>query len=166
MTPEVNDAVRNALMALVNDEGLLTAEAVKAAWQADPTGLLAPFFTADANEAANLRWLEEARTLIRKVELQYDDAWLKGPVPAFVSLMPDRQREGGGYRPTTQVLSNQRLRAELLATAKKELEAWARRHKMLRGFVLQVMQAGGIPAGGILSEAELAAAAQEGGEAA
>lgn len=170
MVREVNDAVVVALreICVANEEQLLKAQAVVDAWRANPTGLFAPYFTADVQEAAQKYWLEEARELIRTVELRYDESWLRGPVPAYVSLIGDRGKEGGGYRQTTQVLTNQQLRAELVETARRELAAWARRHKMLRGFVFQVMQAGGIPPGGILSEAEIAAAAAEmqGGEAA
>jgi hypothetical protein len=158
MKKNENDAVLAALkvIAEADPEQLLRPEAVVAA-AAEPSSPLNSHFTWDDSVAASQWRLEEARQLIRSVELAYDESWLKGPVPAYVSLTRDRgNKNGGGYRSTPQVLTNPQLRAELLATAKRELEGWVRRHRVLRGFVAQVALAGQIE--GILSADELAAA--------
>jgi len=163
MVTEINDAVRNEMLALLDDDGLLKPEAVVAA-AANEASSMHKFFTWDDAKAAAKCRLEEARALIRNVECQYDENWLKGPVPAFVSLANDRGREGGGYRSTPAVLTNNQLRAELIATAKKELESWARRHKVLRGYVLNVLVASGIEPTGIFSESEIGLTVTGGGD--
>jgi hypothetical protein len=153
-----------------NPEKLLKPEAVVQAAQ-NPESPLHEHFTWDNDEAAAKYRLEEARTLIREVHLEYDKAWMRGPVPAFVSLSEDRgNRDGGGYRQTPQVLTNPQLRKELAATANRELASWARRHKMLKGLCLAVLDAAGIPASGVFTDHEISLAlaeqAQENGNAA
>ena len=163
MNQDINDQILSQLRAIAqaDQEQLLKPEAVVAA-ASDPASPLHEHFTWDDSVAASKWRLEEARQLIRSVECRYDESWLRGPVPAYVSLMRDRgNRDGGGYRETPVVLSNQQLRNELLATAQTELASWVRRHKILRAYVVTVAQAGGIPLEGVLSASEIAAAQRD-----
>jgi hypothetical protein len=124
-------------------EGLLTAESVVGA-AADPASPLHLFFEWDDSAAAAEYRLFQARSLIRKVRVTNPADLNAEPIPKFVSLMDDRQREGGGYRETAQVLANDELIAQLEATAKKELESWVHRHAMLTGLCKAVAEAAGI----------------------
>jgi hypothetical protein len=85
-----------------------------------------------------------------------------------VSLSTDRGN-GGGYRRTEEVLTNDQLRAELLKTAKQELAGWVRRHKMHRDLCIAVMRATGIHVNGIFADPDITlvhSRAHEGEEAA
>jgi hypothetical protein len=50
----------------------------------------------------------------------------------FVSLSPDRQRESGGYRVMTEVLSNTEMRAQLLKDAMTDLELFRDKYRKLK----------------------------------
>lgn len=64
--------------------------------------------------------LEQARKLIRvHVEVLQND---NRPFRAYVSLDSDRQKPGGGYRTTVDVLKHKNRREELLAEIIQELE--------------------------------------------
>lgn len=122
---------------LSNPNGLLLpADVVEAA--KNPKHCLHGQFTWDVEKAAAKWWLEEARAVIRVV-FEADD----NDAPAFVSLIDDRNNEGG-YRRTPQVLSSAELSEQLIATAKMELRGWMERHKMLTDLVSKVGKAAGI----------------------
>ena len=73
--------------------------------------------------AAAAAWrLQQARQLINVV-VRYEDVAPGKSIPCrvFVSLMPDRQNEGGGYRLITSVMANDGRRLQLLADALAEL---------------------------------------------
>ena len=65
-------------------------------------------------------------------------------VPKYVSLGTDRKKPGGGYRETSQVLSNKELMFQLEETAKKDIDGVLRRYEMLKGLVARVRKAAGI----------------------
>lgn len=54
------------------------------------------------------------------------------PVQAYVSLYSDRNQAGGGYRPITEVLSQDDLRKQLLRQALKEFTTWEQRYSNLQ----------------------------------
>jgi len=130
------DAIRDA-----HPQKLLTTQRVVAAAR-DPKSPGHRYFTWDDKKAAH-RWrLDEAERLIRKVYVINQDSGAK--TPAFVSLLPDREKPGGGYRATAEVLSSKALRAQLELTAKAELRAWTERYQILTGLVSAVAKAAGI----------------------
>ena len=65
-------------------------------------------------------------------------------LPAFVSLIRDREGPRGGYRSTSDVLKNKALKEHLLATARIELQGWLKRYKMLTALAGAVAEAAGI----------------------
>lgn len=89
-------------------------------------------FTWDDTDAAHEYRLWQARQLIR-VSVEY----IKQPdkksveVRAFVSLTPDRQQKGGGYRHTVTVMSNKDMRRQLLSDALAELQVFERKYQGL-----------------------------------
>lgn len=124
-------------------DGLLVAEDIVAA-AANPKSAMHPFFEWDDSEAAKEWRLVQARFLIRKVMISNPTDMNQPPVPKFVSLMEDRQREGGGYRDVVEVITDAGLRAQLEETAKRELIAWSKRHSILTHLCQPVLQAAGI----------------------
>lgn len=126
------DTIRTALAEIkgTHPEGLLTAEAVVDAAR-HPDHPLHSFFTWDDTQAAEQWRLLQARGLIRKVRVLPSNDSDMPTVPKYVSLMSDRQREGGGYRETSDVLTDDDLLAELKATAAKELQGYLDRHACL-----------------------------------
>lgn len=87
-------------------------------------------FTWDDGEAAHQYRIWQARQLIRvSVEVL---AGTKETMDVFVSLSPDRERESGGYRVMTEVMSDSQLRAILLKDALEELEIFRDKYKKLK----------------------------------
>ena len=87
-------------------------------------------FTWDDAEAAHAYRIWQARQLIRvSVEVL---AGTKTEMDVFVSLSPDRQRDSGGYRIMTDVLSNQEMRAIMLKDALAELELFHEKYQKLK----------------------------------
>lgn len=126
------DSIKSA-----NRSGLLkTSEVVKAARDPDSPGHR--YFTWDDSKAAAKYRLEEAERLIRRVYLVTDDGTKQ---PAFLSLLPDREKPGGGYRATSEVISSKALREQLKLTATAELRAWTERYQMLTDLVGPVAKA-------------------------
>ena len=127
------DSIRAA-----NREGVLqAAEVVRAA--RNPQSIGHAYFTWDNTKAAEKCRLIEARDLIQKVYIVENADGSKQP--AYLSLLPDRERPGGGYRSTTEVLSSKALRAQLELTAKAELRGWTERYRMLTSLVTPVIKA-------------------------
>jgi hypothetical protein len=86
-----------------------------------PDSPLHEYFTWD-DDAAAYQWrLQQARQLIRVAVqvLPYEEPQFL--VRAFVSLTPDRQLEGGGYRAAVKVMASPTDRQQLLADALAEL---------------------------------------------
>lgn len=121
-----------------NKAGVLkSADVVRAA--RDPKSPGHSHFTWDDTKAAEKCRLIEAGQLIRKVYIVENATGAKSP--AFLSLLPDRERPGGGYRATPEVISSRALREQLVLTAKAELRAWTERYAMLSTLVTSVAAA-------------------------
>ena len=87
-------------------------------------------FEWDDTKAAHEYRLWQARELIRVyVKILPNN---KKPIRAFVSLYPDRQKAGGGYRPIDRVLINTDQRQQLLAQALKEFKYWQEKYQDLK----------------------------------
>ena len=113
--------VRNELLRIqaLNAGVLRAVDVVREA--ADPRSPLHDYFQWEDTVAAHQWRLQQARQLVRVcVEyLPYSEP--RYEVKAFVSLTPDRQLEGGGYRVMAQVLAAPPQRQQLLADALAEL---------------------------------------------
>lgn len=114
------------------NDGVLKAEAVVEAAR-PPDSPLHGSFTWDNSEAAE-RWrLHQARNLIR-VSVEYLNVPDSEPVKvsSFVSLTPDREQEGGGYRLMVNVMSRKDTRAQLLEDALAELKSFEDKYAGLK----------------------------------
>lgn len=128
----MSDAVIFELRRIYDENGgVLKPDAVVEAARPENSPLHSRF-TWDDNEAANQYRLWQARQLIR-VSVELIDIGHKEPVEvrAFVSLTPDREEEGGGYRRTVEVLSRAETRKQLLNDAVKELGEFEQKYKTL-----------------------------------
>lgn len=125
-------AVRDELERIRKEhsEGLLVPEEVVDNAR-HPDNPLHRFFDWSDDRAAEKWRLAQARSLIRQIKIVYPNDPEERLLPRYVSLTPDRNRSGGGYRPTREVLDNEQLRKELEATARKELMAWTQRYSLL-----------------------------------
>lgn len=115
-------------IAAAND-GMLRAEDV-VAFARDPATHLHGRFTWNNSKAAEQWRLMQARQIIR-VSITYLDN-VTEPVRAFVSLYSDRSTEGGGYRPSLNVLTTSDLREEMLADAFKDLQVLRHKYASLK----------------------------------
>lgn len=138
MTPSAIQAL--SALALADPEHLLKPAAVVEV-AANPASPLHPYFQWDDAKAGYAYRLAQARTLIRTVYVLNPEALKPTPTIAYVSLATDRTKPGGGYRAVPEVLASATLRASLLQTAQKELEAWMCRHAMLTELVEAVARA-------------------------
>jgi hypothetical protein len=117
------------LQRLKRADKLLPDAVVKAA--RNPSNPLHDQFEWDDKVAGHKYRLWQARVLISSVTIVRDEKAEK-PVPVFVSLMRDRVDEGGGYRALEEVLADEQMRGELLATALHELKAFQHRYHVYR----------------------------------
>ncbi len=119
--------------------GLLRAEDV-VAFARNPRTRLHRCFCWDDTEAARLYRLEQARAVIRVHVAVFPQSDKR--VRAWVSLLPDRLKRGGGYRSMASVLSDAARRKQMLADALAELS------------VLQAKYAGLTELAGVFTEIE------------
>lgn len=110
--------------------GLLRPEAIVQA-ATSPDSPLHKHFTWDNSAAAEAYRIWEARALIKRVQLYVEPLDIK--VKMFTSLGSDRAT-GFGYRLMTDVMASTDLRAEMLATALKELGTMQSRYQHLEEF--------------------------------
>ena len=89
-------------------------------------------FEWDDSVAAYSHRLWQARQVIRLTVTVLDSSAGKQCVPMYVSLMSDRQKDGGGYRAMVDVLTEGEQREELLRQALAELKAVKRRYEQLK----------------------------------
>jgi hypothetical protein len=108
--------------------GLLVPQKVVEAAQSK-TSPLHSCFQWDDTEAAQQYRIWQARQLIRVVVQQIDG--VSGKTPIFVSLHSDR-KDGDGYRVTTEVLSDDDRRSEMLADALAELNVVRKKYALLK----------------------------------
>lgn len=105
----------------------LTAETVLEV-AADSRSVLHKYVEWDDNKAAHAYRLEQARKLIRSVEVLVQDAKGKsGQLRAFYSV---RDVEGArSYMPIEYVFTNADTSAQVMRDAKQQLEGWMARYK-------------------------------------
>lgn len=122
-----NEAIRKELEQLKAAGVIQPADVVARA--SDPASAMHSWFQWDDTEAAQAYRLQQARQLLRVfVTVETKD---NKPVRAFVSLGTDRYGEGG-YRTMAEVLSDEEMRAQLLADAVKELRSAERKYRQLQ----------------------------------
>lgn len=98
----------------------------------DPGAPLHPAFEWDDAKAAVEHRREQAKYLIRSVEVVIDrGAAEASPIRAFVSVERDADRS---YTSTFHALADPELRRQVVASAWRELEAWQKRHAELVEF--------------------------------
>lgn len=123
-----NEAIKRELAALADDGVIRAADVVAAA--RDEASALHPCFEWDDSEAAEQYRLVQARALLRVyVEVSAPDS---SPTPVFVSLTSDRVKEGGGYRALADVMSNDDMRAQLLADAFRQFASMRQKYQHLK----------------------------------
>lgn len=110
--------------------GLLIPEIVVQKAKVKTSPLHRHFEWSDTKAAQQYR-IWQARQLISiTVELI---GGVQGPAaPVFVSLTPDRQRNGGGYRIMTEVLSDAEMRKQMLSDALAELNVFQQKYVRLK----------------------------------
>lgn len=113
-------ARRNGGMLQVDD----VLEAAK-----DESSVLHKHFEWDDSEAADLYRRQQARTLIQRCRIQIVETE-PVKVRAFVSLPTDRNN-GGGYRLTTEVVSDESMKAELLHDIRLTISRWTKKLHLL-----------------------------------
>ena len=109
-------------------EGLLRPEIVVAAARSEDSPMHGEFDWEDSVAAQNWR-VHQASVLIR-VTVGFS-AELRENVRLFVSLTPDRQVAGGGYRTLASVLSDAERRRQMVEDALAELRAFEKKYKNL-----------------------------------
>lgn len=122
-----NEAIRKELEQLKAAGVIQPSDVVARA--SDPESAMHSWFQWDDTEAAQAYRLQQARQLLRVfVTVETKD---NKPVRAFVSLGSDRYGDGG-YRAMAEVLSDEELRAQLLADAVKELRSAEKKYRQLQ----------------------------------
>lgn len=115
----------------VRQNGRLDQESVLAAAR-KPKSPLHPHFEWDNEKAAEAYRLDQAGHLIRCITVTVEKPnGGEAPVRAFVNV---RREEDRSYTSIQHALSDDELRAQVVATAWAELEAWRRRHAELVEF--------------------------------
>lgn len=89
-------------------------------------------FEWDDTEAAQQHRLWQARKVIRLTVTVIPSPAGDQTVPMYVSLVPDRQRPGGGYRPLAEVMTAEDMREQLLRQALGELKTVRRKYEQIR----------------------------------
>jgi hypothetical protein len=114
----------------IQSGGVLQAEDV-VAYAKDPDTALHQEFEWDDNAAAHQFRLEQARRVIRLSITVVRNVDEERPVPMYVSLIPDRAKTGGGYRPFVDVMTDDDHRAQLLKQALGEFNRVRRKYEHL-----------------------------------
>lgn len=114
----------------VHNNGRLESEDVVEASRPEDAPLHGAFIWDDAAAAEAYR-VEQAKYLIRSVEIVIDKGDDRTPIRAFVSVKRDEDRS---YTSTIHALSDADLRAQVVRQAWFELEAWRQRHAELLEF--------------------------------
>jgi len=111
------------------NNGLLQPEVVVAEAKPETSPLHSRFEWDNTVAGQNYR-IWQARQLIRVVVEVV--AGTDRTTNVFVSLTSDREKESGGYRILTHVLSDNEMRHQLLADALSDLELFREKYKELR----------------------------------
>lgn len=96
------------------------------------TSVLHGQFCWDDDEAARQYRIWQARMLIRTTVHYIDIKGDKRPVRVFVSLTPDREEEGGGYRDIVEVLQDKDMRRQMIDDALGDLELFEKKYSHLK----------------------------------
>ena len=114
------------------NDGLLQPETVVE--QARPkSSPLHSRFEWDNTVAGQQYRIWQARQLIR-VSVEIISGTSK-TVDVFVSLTTDREKESGGYRVVSEVLTNKQMREQMLADALSELQIFQQKYASLKELV-------------------------------
>lgn len=95
----------------------------------DESSPLHKHFEWDDSEAAEQYRRQQARTLIQKCKIRLIDSH-PVEIRAFVSLPTDREN-GGGYRLTSEVMGDERMKAELLRDMQLTIARWTQKLSLL-----------------------------------
>lgn len=95
----------------------------------DESSILHKHFEWDDSEAADLYRRQQARALIQKCRIQLVETEAV-QIRAFVSLPTDRNA-GGGYRLTSEVVSDANMKEELLHDIRLTISRWTRKLHLL-----------------------------------
>lgn len=93
-----------------------------------PKNPLHDLFEWDDNVAAQNYRVDQARGIIRSIEVVVEATEKQKPVRAFVSVVQERDRS---YTSVTHAMSDPDLRKQVLKAALNELEAWRKRYAEL-----------------------------------
>lgn len=125
------DKLREELEAIREEAGgVIRAIDVLTFAKAHPDSELWKHFTWDDAIAGEKHRLNEARGIIRMNVFVIPGS--KEVSRLYVSLEPDRQLPGGGYRSTQEVLTDADRRGILLRQALREIERWRVKYRGLR----------------------------------
>ena len=134
-----SESIRGELAAISEAHGVLTAPLVVERAR-DPASPLHDLFEWDREQAAEKFLLIQAAALIRRVKIHIVRASTENkvvaiqPTRAFVSPQNERRtaaNPAGGYARVEHVLSDPERRANLLATARRDLDALRRKYSAL-----------------------------------
>lgn len=95
----------------------------------DESSPLHKHFEWDDSEAAEQYRRQQARSLIQKCKITLIESQ-PVEIRAFVSLPTDREN-GGGYRLTSEVMGDDRMKAELLRDIKLTIARWTQKLHLL-----------------------------------
>lgn len=112
-------------------DGVLQAEDVVEFARDERTALHSEFEW-DDTEAAHQFRLVQARQIIRLTVTVVESPAGPQTVRMYASCDSDRTQPGGGYRPLTEVMSNDDLREQLLGAAFRELRTVRRKYQQLQ----------------------------------
>lgn len=111
--------------------GVLSPEVVVESARSE-SSVLHKMFCWDDDEAARQYRIHQARqvirTTIRFVEINGD----RRAVRVFVSLTPDREEDGGGYRDVIAVMQDKDMRRQMLEDALSELSTFEKKYAHLK----------------------------------
>ena len=127
--------VGRILLELRDKRGTIEPEdLVKEAKKKKNRAILAPFFTFDVKKAAHLHNLEEARGIIRAIEIQYVIEEVGYKVRAFHHVQTENT-EGSSYLHIDDVLRSELATADMVEKARRELESWYRTYHTIVALV-------------------------------
>lgn len=126
-----DDKVRELEFVRAQHGGVLRPEDVVEFARDERTALHGEFEW-DDKEAAQEHRLWQARKVIRLVLTVVESPAGNQTVPMYVSLVTDRSRPGGGYRPLVDVMSSEDMREELLRQALRELKTVRKKYEQVR----------------------------------
>lgn len=130
MQREQTNRVSEELAAIAASNGGVLLPAKVVAFARNPETALHARFDWNDSEAAEKWRIEQARQVIRLNVIVVPNH--SAPVRAYVSLSPDRENDGGGYRRLVDIMSSDALAAQMLADALADLRATKRKYESLR----------------------------------